>query len=241
MDLLTRAACFGYVGSTFNSLVYAPFTFIFLAVETAIMAQAIKPYFGMPLWLGYILIGAIFVCVSELKVNVTNAYAGSLAWSNFFSRVTHSHPGLVVWLVFNCAIVLLLMELDLFEATNSVLALLIAYVTKGKYYIARRSSFPERSNALVTCGICEHHYAEADSAYYPHHGVNICSLCCTLDPNCKDVCKPKGRSCSEVYRDAVHAALNRLSWREISGLTAQRVATFTLIWGCMLLMIGVTL
>ncbi len=83
------------------------------------MAQAIKLYFGMPLRLGYILIGAIFVCVSELKVNVTNAYAGSLAWSNFFSRVTHSHPGLVVWLVFNCAIALLLMELDLFDAMNS--------------------------------------------------------------------------------------------------------------------------
>src|SRR5687768_18503911 len=33
-----------------------------------------------------------FVVVSQLKINVTNAYAGSLAWSNFFSRLTHSHP-----------------------------------------------------------------------------------------------------------------------------------------------------
>ena len=56
-----------------------------------------------------LLISTLFVCVSELKVNVTNAYAGSLAWSNFFSRVTHSHPGRVVWLIFNCAIALLLM------------------------------------------------------------------------------------------------------------------------------------
>jgi purine-cytosine permease-like protein len=44
---------------------------------------------------------ALFVIVSQLKINVTNAYAGSLAWSNFFSRVTHSHPGRVVWVVFN--------------------------------------------------------------------------------------------------------------------------------------------
>jgi purine-cytosine permease-like protein len=44
---------------------------------------------------------ALFVVVSQLKINVTNAYAGSLAWSNFFSRVTHSHPGRVVWVVFN--------------------------------------------------------------------------------------------------------------------------------------------
>jgi hypothetical protein len=33
---------------------------------------------------------ALFVVVSQLKINVTNAYAGSLAWSNFFSRLTHS-------------------------------------------------------------------------------------------------------------------------------------------------------
>jgi purine-cytosine permease-like protein len=44
---------------------------------------------------------ALFVVVSQMKINVTNAYAGSLAWSNFFSRLTHSHPGRVVWVVFN--------------------------------------------------------------------------------------------------------------------------------------------
>jgi purine-cytosine permease-like protein len=27
---------------------------------------------------------ALFVVISQLKINVTNAYAGSLAWSNFF-------------------------------------------------------------------------------------------------------------------------------------------------------------
>jgi purine-cytosine permease-like protein len=42
-----------------------------------------------------------FVILSQIKINVTNAYAGSIAWSNFFSRLTHSHPGRVVWLVFN--------------------------------------------------------------------------------------------------------------------------------------------
>jgi hypothetical protein len=28
----------------------------------------------------------VFVIVCQLKINVTNAYAGSIAWSNFFSR-----------------------------------------------------------------------------------------------------------------------------------------------------------
>jgi signal transduction histidine kinase/CheY-like chemotaxis protein/purine-cytosine permease-like protein len=66
---------------------------------------------------------ALFVVVSQLKINVTNAYAGSLAWSNFFARVTHSHPGRVVWVVFNTAVALMLMELDVFRAIGEVLGL----------------------------------------------------------------------------------------------------------------------
>ncbi|WP_323814928.1 ATP-binding protein [Cellvibrio sp. NN19] len=63
----------------------------------------------------------IFVILSQLKINVTNAYAGSIAWSNFFSRLTHSHPGRVVWLVFNVAIALLLMELGVYRALEQTL------------------------------------------------------------------------------------------------------------------------
>ncbi|MBQ0957629.1 response regulator [Ideonella sp. 4Y11] len=66
---------------------------------------------------------AVFVVVSQLKINVTNAYAGSLAWSNFFSRATHSHPGRVVWMVFNLLIALMLMELSVFQALERVLGL----------------------------------------------------------------------------------------------------------------------
>ncbi|MDP1526523.1 MAG: ATP-binding protein [Rhodocyclaceae bacterium] len=66
---------------------------------------------------------ATFVIVSQLKINVTNAYAGSLAWSNFFARLTHSHPGRVVWMVFNTLIALMLMELNVFQALKQVLGL----------------------------------------------------------------------------------------------------------------------
>lgn len=65
----------------------------------------------------------LFVVVSQVKINVTNAYAGSLAWSNFFARLTHSHPGRVVWLVFNVSIAMLLMALDIFAALERVLGL----------------------------------------------------------------------------------------------------------------------
>jgi hypothetical protein len=66
---------------------------------------------------------ALFVVISQLKINVTNAYAGSLAWSNFFSRVTHSHPGRVVWVVFNTGIAFMLMEMNVFQALGDVLGL----------------------------------------------------------------------------------------------------------------------
>jgi purine-cytosine permease-like protein len=62
-----------------------------------------------------LILTAAFVVVSQLKINVMNAYAGSLAWSNFFSRLTHSHPGRVIWLFFNVAIALLLMELGIYK------------------------------------------------------------------------------------------------------------------------------
>ena len=66
---------------------------------------------------------ALFVVLSQLKINVTNAYAGSLAWSNFFSRLTHSHPGRVVWVVFNSLIAFMLMEMNVFQALGDVLGL----------------------------------------------------------------------------------------------------------------------
>jgi signal transduction histidine kinase/purine-cytosine permease-like protein/FixJ family two-component response regulator len=273
VDLLTRGAGFGYIGSTITSLIYASFTFIFFGIEAVILAAMLQAFFGVPEWLGYILcavvvvplvthgitfisrlqlwtqpiwfvlnlvpiaavlvvhpewlggwahyggdhqasngfdlvafgaaasilfalitqtaeqvdfirflpprksmsglrwwmalllggpgwiaidivkllagsllayaalrtglipsravqpaemyrlafstiaspgmaiaLTAALVVLSQIKINVTNAYAGSLAWSNFFSRLTHSHPGRVVWLIFNIAIALLLME-----------------------------------------------------------------------------------------------------------------------------------
>jgi signal transduction histidine kinase/DNA-binding NarL/FixJ family response regulator len=68
-----------------------------------------------------LIISGIFVILSQLKINVTNAYAGSIAWSNFFSRLTHSHPGRVVWLVFNVVIALLLMEIGVYQAFEQTL------------------------------------------------------------------------------------------------------------------------
>jgi signal transduction histidine kinase/CheY-like chemotaxis protein/purine-cytosine permease-like protein len=70
-----------------------------------------------------LILTSFFVVLSQIKINITNAYAGSIAWSNFFSRLTHSHPGRVVWVVFNIAIALLLMELGAYETIQRTLVL----------------------------------------------------------------------------------------------------------------------
>ena len=219
---------------------------------------------------------ALFVVVSQMKINVTNAYAGSLAWSNFFSRITHSHPGRVVWVVFNTLIAFMLMEMKVFEALGQVLGVysniaiawimavvadlvinkpmgwspkgiefkrahlfdvnpvgvgamvlasavsivahlgllgpmaeafsaviamvtafvtapLIAWATKGRYYIARPHAPPLRDAVTQRCVICEREYEAPDMAHCPAYQGHICSLCCTLDARCGDLCKPHAR------------------------------------------------
>ncbi|KQP50515.1 ATP-binding protein [Methylobacterium sp. Leaf108] len=219
---------------------------------------------------------ALFVVISQLKINVTNAYAGSIAWSNFFSRLTHSHPGRVVWLVFNVAIALLLMELGIDKTIASTLSLyavvvsawvgalsadlavnkplglsppgiefkrahlyainpvgtgamaaailagcaayagwmgegpqpfapvlalatafagapLIAYATGGRYYLARSAKTDWGGASTIICQVCDHPFDTEDMAHCPAYGGAICSLCCSLDARCGDLCKPHGR------------------------------------------------
>lgn len=441
MDLLTRGAGFGYIGSTITSLIYATFTFVFFALEGAIMAQALKTFLNIPLAVGYlissiviipitfmgvtmisrlqmvtqplwiamlllpfvvigfnhpetlqdwasytgqesrpvfsvlsfgaalgvllslsiqigeqvdflrflpdktrenqrgwwaamifsgpgwVLIGglkilfgsflavlaitagvseemavepiqmylkayefvlsdkvlvlmaaAVFVIISQVKINVTNAYAGSLAWSNFFSRATHYHPGRVVWLVFNIMISLLLMLLGVFHTLEIVLAIysviaaawigaifadlailkplgvspsflefrraylpnfnpvgcgamaiatiaasvcfagvlgaaaeayaaliafgistltavLIGVATKGRTYVARPAhDFSVEPQETIQCELCGFHYEQPDMAYCPFYSRPICSLCCSLDSHCHDMCKSVGQN-----------------------------------------------
>jgi purine-cytosine permease-like protein len=88
-----------------NQMYLAAYEYVFPSLQWAVAATA------------------VFVVVSQLKINVTNAYAGSLAWSNFFSRLTHSHPGRVVWVLFNTLIAFMLMEMNVFQALGDVLGL----------------------------------------------------------------------------------------------------------------------
>ncbi|TMH27205.1 MAG: hypothetical protein E6H58_19930, partial [Betaproteobacteria bacterium] len=61
MDLLTRGAGFGYIGSTVTSLIYASFTFIFFALEAAIMAYALELAFDIPPAWGYLICALVVI------------------------------------------------------------------------------------------------------------------------------------------------------------------------------------
>jgi signal transduction histidine kinase/CheY-like chemotaxis protein/purine-cytosine permease-like protein len=463
MDLLTRGSSFGYIGSTISSFIYASFTFILFALEAAIMAYALELYFGLPLYIGYLvsalviiplvihgvtlinriqmfsqpiwmilmslpfiavlyqdplvisrmmefagisgertgfdllmfgaatavgialipqigeqvdilrfmpektpenrwrwnlgvlmagpgwifmgmlkmaagvllaylviqsdmsyleavnpthmyLVGfgyvfsskevalaftALFVVISQVKINMTNAYAGSLAWSNFFARLTHSHPGRVVWVVFNAVIAIILMELDVFYVLEEVLGFysniaiawiaavvadlvinkplglspkgiefrraylydinpvgvgtmliasllsisafvgvfgaeakafsvfialgssllispFIAWLTKGKYYIARKPYLFPATQRVQKCVLCEKEYETDDMANCPAYQGFICSLCCCLDARCNDACKPKARLSSQ-WLDAIRFVLPKWVWPYLKG------------------------
>ncbi len=74
----------------------------------------------VPSWLAMTL-AVVLVVISQIKINVTNAYSGSLAWTNSFTRVTKTYPGRLVFLGVNLAIALILMEANMFDFLNDIL------------------------------------------------------------------------------------------------------------------------
>ncbi|MEW9873522.1 cytosine permease [Arthrobacter sp. HS15c] len=74
----------------------------------------------MPAWLAMTL-AVVLVVISQIKINVTNAYSGSLAWTNSFTRITKTYPGRMVFVVVNLVIALILMEANMFDFLNTIL------------------------------------------------------------------------------------------------------------------------
>ena len=74
----------------------------------------------MPGWLAMTL-AVVLVVISQIKINVTNAYSGSLAWTNSYTRVTKTYPGRIVFLGVNLLIALILMEANMFDFLNTIL------------------------------------------------------------------------------------------------------------------------
>ncbi len=107
-------------GSFLAFLVFSRGATMEQSADPTYMYQTVFSYLGSSPTVALIL-ASLMVIISQMKINVTNAYAGSIAWSNFFSRLTHNHPGRVVWLVFNVTIALILMELGIYKALEAIL------------------------------------------------------------------------------------------------------------------------
>lgn len=65
--------------------------------------------------------GVLFVIVTQLRINVTNVYSGSLAYANFFCRVLHLTPGRQYWVVLTSALGTALMFGGIFAHLTAVL------------------------------------------------------------------------------------------------------------------------
>lgn len=90
-------------------------------------AEPVKQFLGMyqslvPDWIALALV-LVLIVVAQVKINVTNAYSGSLAWSNVYTRVKKRYPGRTVFVIFNLAIALSLMLMDVFSLISFVLSL----------------------------------------------------------------------------------------------------------------------
>jgi purine-cytosine permease-like protein len=75
----------------------------------------------MPGWLATTL-AVVLVVISQIKINTTNAYCGSLAWTNIYSRSFKKYPGRVWFVLFNVGISLALMEFNMFSVLSFVLS-----------------------------------------------------------------------------------------------------------------------
>jgi purine-cytosine permease-like protein len=100
--------------------------YILDAVGTAAAVEPIEQFTGalrkmLPPWL-VVPLALLLVVLSQVKINVTNAYSGSLAWTNSFTRVTKRYPGRLVFVVVNLAFALTLMEADMFSFLNNLLS-----------------------------------------------------------------------------------------------------------------------
>lgn len=74
IDLLTRGASFGYIGSTVTSLIYATFTFLLFAIEASIMSGALELAFGIPMWIGYVISAVVVIPLVTYGVRMISRF-----------------------------------------------------------------------------------------------------------------------------------------------------------------------
>jgi hypothetical protein len=70
IDLLTRGAGFGYLGSTVTSLIYASFTFLLFSIEASILSVALQMLFGIPLALAHVISSLVVIPIAVYGISL---------------------------------------------------------------------------------------------------------------------------------------------------------------------------
>src|ERR1700742_684179 len=70
IDLLTRGAGFGYLGSTITSLIYASFTFLLFSIEASILSVALQTLFGIPIALAHVISSLVVIPIAVYGISL---------------------------------------------------------------------------------------------------------------------------------------------------------------------------
>ncbi len=70
IDLLTRGAGFGYMGSTLTSLIYASFTFLLFAIEASILSMALQMLFDIPLAIAHLISSLVVIPIAIYGISL---------------------------------------------------------------------------------------------------------------------------------------------------------------------------
>ena len=70
IDLLTRGAGFGYLGSTVTSLIYASFTFLLFSIEASILSVALQTLLGIPLAVAHLISSLVVIPIALYGISL---------------------------------------------------------------------------------------------------------------------------------------------------------------------------
>jgi signal transduction histidine kinase/DNA-binding NarL/FixJ family response regulator len=121
-------------------------------------------------------------------------------------------------------------------ATAMLLSPLLAWGTRGRYYLARPSVARWAPGESVVCSVCDNPFESEDMAHCPAYDAPICSLCCTLESRCHDRCKTNSRAAEQVSAALATVLPGRLAARVNS-----RVAHYLVVLASLIGLLGVIL
>src|ERR1700755_2330555 len=106
-----------------------------------------------------------------------------------------------------------------------------------KFYMARQPKPSWQNIESIQCCICEHHFEPEETTSCPAYAGPICSLCCSLDARCHDLCKPHARAQTQVS-EALGKLLPQPIYAKINSQLGHYLGVFVVSAGLVALTLG---